>query len=134
MYDALHRRFLETGSKEELQLLMQRHYGPIRAHIAKIVKNYHDADEITNATFLKAFNERETIKHPEKLVGWLYTTAKNAAIDRRRQMSELTSLDSADGERTSADASMRTARQAQQTETDQSFIERYPATSLRKGT
>ena len=45
MDDALHRRFLETGSKEDLQLLMQKHYGTIHAHIAKIVNNYHDADE-----------------------------------------------------------------------------------------
>ena len=38
---------------------MQKHYGPLHAHIAKIVNYYHDADEITNASFLKAYNERE---------------------------------------------------------------------------
>ena len=83
--------------------------------------------KITNVTFLKAFNERETIKHPEKLVGWLYTTAKNAAIDSFRDReanhkSGLTFFDDSEGERTSADASMRTARQAQQTETDQYLL------------
>lgn len=106
-----------------------RHYKPIYNRVFAILKNPQDADEITNETFLKAFNERETIKDLEKLVGWLYITARNAAIDRLRarqqevsQMSELTSLDSPDGERTSAEASMLAAQHAQQAETDQYLL------------
>ena len=116
--DLLHRLFLETGSKEDLQLLMQKHYESIYRSVFSILRNHQDADEITNETFLKAFKKRETIKYPDKFLEWLYATAKNAAIDRRRKMSELTYLDDADGERTSADASMLIARQAQQAETD----------------
>ncbi len=129
--DTLHRQFLKTGSEEVLNLLMQKHYESIYGSVFSILRNHQDADEITNATFLKAYNKRETIKYPDKLLEWLYTTAKNAAIDkhrknaaidRRRKMSELTSLDSADGEREAAAASMLAARQAQQTETDQYLL------------
>lgn len=127
--DILHRQFLETGSEEALRLLMQKHYKPIYNRVFAILQNPQDADEIMNETFLKAFNERETIKYPEKLVGWLYITARNAAIDRLRarqqevsQMSELTSFDSPDGERTSAEASMLAAQHAQQAETDQYLL------------
>lgn len=127
----LNRQFWETGSEEALNLLMQKHYEPIRASVTKIIENPHDADEITNQTFLKAFNKRETIKYPDKLVGWLYTTAKNAAIDHIRareqevnRMSEFVSLDNVDGERVSAEASMLAAQQAQQTETERYLLRR----------
>ncbi len=39
MDDALHRRFLETGSEEALSLLMEKHYKAIRAHVFRIVEN-----------------------------------------------------------------------------------------------
>ena len=123
--NVLNRQFVETGSDEALSLLMRKYYEPIRASVTKIIGNHHDADEITSETFCKAFNKRETIKYPDKLVGWLYATAKNAAIDRLRdrqrevkQMSEFVSLDNMDGEREAADASMLAAQQTQQTEMD----------------
>ena len=74
---------METGSDEALSLLMEEHYKPIYNYVLSILEDRQDADEITNKTFLKAFNKRNTIKDPERLVGWLYTIARNAAIDRR---------------------------------------------------
>ncbi len=125
--NVLNRQFLESGSEEALNLLMQKHYEPIRASVTKIIENHHDADEITNETFLKAFNKRETIKYPDKLVGWLYVTAKNAAIDRVRtrqeevdQMSHFVSLDNLHGEVEAA--SMLAAEKAQQAKTDQDLL------------
>ena len=108
---------------------MQKYYKPICSHVFAILKDHQDADEITNETFLKAFNEREMIKYPDKLVSWLYKTAKNAAIDRLRarqrdvhQMPDLVSLDNLDCEREAAAASIFAAQQAQQIETDQYLL------------
>ena len=133
---ALHRWFLEIGSEEALRLLMQKYYKPICSHVFAILKDHQDADEITNETFLKAFNERKTIKYPDKLVSWLYKTAKNAAIERLRvrqrdvhQMPDLVSLDNLDGEREAAAASIFAAQQAQQIET-QIETDQYLLTSL----
>ena len=129
--DVLHHWFLETGSDEALSLLMRKYYEPIRASVTKIIGIHQDADEITNQTFLKAFNERKAIKDPERIVGWLYTTARNAAIDRLRnnkqdvnQMHEFVSLYNVDGEREAAEASMLAAQQAQQTETEHYLLRR----------
>ncbi len=129
--DVLHRWFLETGSEEALSLLMRKYYEPIRASVTKIIGNHHDADEITNETFLKAFNKRKAIKYPERLVGWLYTTAKNAAIGRLRdyqseaeQVPEFVSLDNSEGAPEAAEASMLAAQQAQQTETEHYLLRR----------
>ena len=125
--NVLNRQFLETGSEEALNLLMQKHYKAVRAHVFRIVENDQDADEITNETFLKAFNKREMIKYPDKLVGWLYTTAKHLAIDRLRakqreveRMSDFVSLDNLDGEVEAA--SMLAAEQAQQAKTDHDLL------------
>ncbi|MDE0635245.1 MAG: sigma-70 family RNA polymerase sigma factor [Candidatus Poribacteria bacterium] len=127
--NVLNRQFLETGSEEAQNLLMQKHYKAVRAHVFRIVENDQDADEITNDTFLKAFNKREMIKDPERLVGWFYITAKNAVIDHIRareqgvnRMSEFVSLDNVDGERETAEASMLAAQQAQQTETERYLL------------
>ena len=60
------------------------------------------------------------IKYPDKLIGWLYATAKHLAIDRFRtrrregnRMHKFVSLDNVGGEREAADASMLAAQQAQ---------------------
>ena len=122
---------MATGSEEELRLLMEKHYKPIYNYVFLILKDPQDADEITNETFLKAFNKRNTIKDPERIVGWLYTTARNAAIDRLRirqqevnQMHEFVSLYNVDGAKETAEASMLAAQQAQQTETELYLLRR----------
>ena len=100
---------------------MQKYYEPIHAYVTKIIGDHHDVDGITNETFLKAFEKRETIKYPDKLIGWLYITAKYLVIDYIRarqevdQMSEFVSLDHVVGE--VEEALMLVAQQAQQTET-----------------
>ncbi len=106
---------------------MEKHYEAICDHVSRIVKNDQDADEITNETFLKAFNKRKEIKGSERLIGWLWTTAKHLAIDRLRakqrevkQMPESVSLDNLGGEVETA--SILAAQQAQQTETDRDLL------------
>ena len=123
--DILHRRFLETGCEDALKQIMQKHKESLRDYVFSILKDSEDADEVTNETFLKAFNNRETIEYPEQLIGWLYKTAKNAAIDRLRtkeregkHVYEFVSLDDEDSESMTA-ATMLAERQAEQTEMNQ---------------
>ena len=128
--DILHRCFLETGCEEALKLIMQKHQKKLRASVFAILKDHQDADEVTNETFLKLFNKRKTIKHPDQLIGWLYITAKHAAIDRKRtkqrevkQVPEIVSLDYEDGGSITA-ATMLAELEAQQTETIQYLLAR----------
>lgn len=126
----LHQCFLETGCEEALKLVMQKHQKKLRASVFAILKDHQDADEVTNETFLKAYNNREKIKYPDQLIGWLYKTAKHAAIDRKRtkqrevkRVPEIVSLDYEDGESMTA-ATMLAEREAQQTETIQYLLAR----------
>lgn len=61
----------------------------MRASVEPIMRNHPDpaagdADDMASIAFNKAFVERESIREPEKLLGWLKTTARNAALDRIR--------------------------------------------------
>ena len=118
--DILHRRFLETGCEHDLNLLMQKYEDRIRAHVFDVLKDHQDADEVTNETFLKLFNKRETIKDPNKLLGWLYITAYRSAVDYKRKREganafETVSLDDEDDENNAAAALLaeQEARQAE---------------------
>ena len=81
--------------------------------------------------FSKPSMRGNTIKDPERIVGWLKTTARNAAIDRLRnsqqkvnQIHEAVSLYNVDGGRETAEASMLATQQAQQTETEHYLLRR----------
>ena len=89
---SLNQRFVETDDEEEarelLRLLFNAHYKNVLDIIDKRRWNHPDTvvdpDEITSATFLKAFNKRKQIGEPEKLFEWLVTAAKNLMIDKIR--------------------------------------------------
>ena len=89
----LNRRFVETDDEEEagqLLSLLVKAYRKIVFDAVESQKGNHpdtvvDPDAITNDTFLKAFEKRKHIGEPEKLEGWLVTTAKNLTIDKIRR-------------------------------------------------
>ena len=89
----LNRRFVETDDEEEagqlLSLLVNAYRKIVFDAIIRMRRNYPDTvvepDEITNDTFVKAFEKRKHIQEPEKLVEWLVTVAKHLMIDAIRR-------------------------------------------------
>ena len=125
----LYRWFLTLGNEDALELLVQKHYKQIHNFVYALLKNHQDADEVTNETFFKVYNKRETIKNPEKLPGWLYITARRSALDllRSRQrevnrMPELQPIENLDGGSGTAAASILAAQQTQQAENSQYLL------------
>ena len=118
--DKLHRRFLETGCEHDLKLIMEKYEDRIRIRVMEILKDPQDVEEVTNETFFKLFNKRETIKDPNRLLGWLYITAYRSAVDYKRRREgkyvfEFSSLDDEDGKNDVA-AAMFAELQEQQAE------------------
>lgn len=99
----LNRRFVEMDDEEEACRLLFNAYYEIVFNTVKRRRQNHpdtvvDPNEITNDTFIKAFEKRKKIQKPEKLVEWLKKVAENLMIDairRPRQKRHLptTSLD-----------------------------------------
>jgi RNA polymerase sigma-70 factor (ECF subfamily) len=71
--------------------LYQTYYTPIYQRVLRIVRNPHDAEDVTQETFLKVLEALPTFDSSRgsgSVVGWLYTIAVRTAIDatRRRQV------------------------------------------------
>jgi RNA polymerase sigma-70 factor (ECF subfamily) len=76
-----------TGDEWTLREVYDR-YAPLIYTVARtLLANPADAEDVTQATFLTAWNARSRYR-PERggLAGWLATIARNRAIDRRRQI------------------------------------------------
>ena len=110
-----------------------QYYPVVYTRVARMMRNHPDpavaAEDITQETFIKAFKERKTLREPEKLLGWLFTIARNLTLneirdaERRRQAgdSPLGSLDSLSmGEREA-----RYATSLAETDAEQAEAERY---------
>ena len=76
---------METGDEGAFTHIVRKHHKAIYNIVRGIVRNHEDAEEIANDTFMRAFNKREEIREPEKLIVWLKRTAKNLAIDAIRK-------------------------------------------------
>lgn len=59
--------------------------------VLKIVRNREEAEEITQDTFIKAYNALGSFKHESKFSTWLFRIAYNTAISRTRKRTITTS-------------------------------------------
>lgn len=74
---------------DEAFVLIYEHYSPLLyRYIFRLVGNQELADDITQETFLKAFQNIRTIDKDSNISAWLYRIASNACFDvlRRRKL------------------------------------------------
>lgn len=57
--------------------------------VLSIVKDVHLAEDITQESFLKLFENQKTIRDFSKIKSWLFTTAKNISITSLNKKSPL---------------------------------------------
>ncbi|MCL5948537.1 MAG: RNA polymerase sigma factor [Actinobacteria bacterium] len=57
-------------------------YAPrIFDYLARVVRNRDDAEDLLQATFLRAYEKRGTLRDPGKIKGWLFMIAHNQAMN-----------------------------------------------------
>jgi len=74
---------------DEAFVLIYEHYSPLLyRYVFRLVGNQELADDITQETFLKAFQNIRTIAKDSNISAWLYRIASNACFDvlRRRKL------------------------------------------------
>ena len=94
----INRQFLEVDDDEKekaFELLFNTYHKVVFDTIDKMMRDHSDpavdAEDITQETFIKAFEKRHQVREPEKLLGWLLTIAENLTrneirdAERRRQ-------------------------------------------------
>ena len=87
------------GDESAFGFLVDKYKGSVHALAYRKLGNFHIAEEITQDTFLKAYQKLSTLKDPSRFPGWLYVIAARCCISWLRQNRLQTeSLDSVEGE------------------------------------
>ncbi len=74
-----------SGDEAAFDVLVHRHQKSVHALAWRKIGDFHDAEEITQDTFLQVYKRLATLKDPYKFAGWLYVIANRLCIDRMRQ-------------------------------------------------
>lgn len=85
--DLMHRA--QNGDRQAFSLLYERYAGPVLSYLYRMMGNVEDVESIAQEVFLRAFRFAPTYRYPQKLSTWLFTIARNLAINfsRRRKRS-----------------------------------------------
>ncbi len=65
------------GDDTAFSALVKKHQKSVHALAWRKTGDFHVAEEITQDTFLKAYQNLSTLKEPQKFAGWLYVIATN---------------------------------------------------------
>ena len=74
-----------SGDEVAFGVLVEKHQKGVHALAWRQVGNFHDAEEITQDTFLQVYKKLSTLKDPYKFAGWLYVIANRLCIDWTRK-------------------------------------------------
>ena len=88
-----------TGDENAFTALVRKHQKNVHALVWRKVGDFHIAEELTQDTFLKAYQKLATLKNPNQFAGWLYVIADRICIDWHRKRKPSTeSLETTSGE------------------------------------
>lgn len=74
-----------AGEREAYRVLVERHSRRVYQLAYRISGNAHDAEEIVQEAFLRAYQKLEQFAGNANFGTWVYRIAANCAIDRMRQ-------------------------------------------------
>lgn len=79
-------------SGQLLEEIYQQYKAMIYNYLYRSTLNHHKAEELTQDTFLKAFNTIHQFRHDSSLKTWLFTIARNTYLDdiKKKQHQECT--------------------------------------------
>lgn len=83
--DAAVLRKVRAGDHASFRVIVDRYVHVIRGVALAYLSNSHDADDVVQDTFLRAFEAREKLTPPMNLGAWLVTVAKNRCFDLLRK-------------------------------------------------
>lgn len=82
--DELLAEFRETGSEQAFEEIVRRYAGMVFSVCLRACRNPHDAEDATQAVFLKLAAQCKTDRSVRKVGPWLQQVAKRTALDVRR--------------------------------------------------
>lgn len=77
--------FFREGEEQGFNYFFHLHYKPLVHFAYTFLNNTESAEDITEDTFLKLWQKRETIESVSSIKPWLYATVRNNCIDVLRK-------------------------------------------------
>ena len=85
---------IAAGDGEAAALLYKEFSGPVYFFALKMLRNEADAEDAMQETFIAILQKSGAYKPHEKASAWIFTIAKNKALDRLRKRRDYAELDS----------------------------------------
>lgn len=99
-----------AGAEGAYAALLERHQGRVYSFLVRLVGNAHDAEDLAQIVFLKAFRSLESYDRSRPFHSWLFAIAHHAALDFLRARKANLSLDHDEDPIDPADAADGTER------------------------
>lgn len=71
--------------EEDFELVIKEYSHNILKYCHSILCDYHEAEDVTQITFMKAYKKRSTFKDQISISAWLYRIAYTSCIDTLRK-------------------------------------------------
>ena len=78
-------RRTQNGDAQAFAILYERYSGGILSFLYRMLGNVEDVEAIGQEVFLRAFRFAPTYRYPQKFSTWLFTIARNLAINNARR-------------------------------------------------
>ena len=69
-----------SGDDEAFNTLVQKYQSSVHALVWRKIGDFHYAEEITQDTFLQAYQKLSTLRDPNQFTGWIYVIANRLCI------------------------------------------------------
>jgi RNA polymerase sigma-70 factor (ECF subfamily) len=83
----------QQGSAGALEALVQRHHGPLLAHLARLTGDAHVAEDLTQETFVQVWRHLATFQGRGSLRSWLHRIARREFLDWLQRPQAVLGLD-----------------------------------------
>ena len=88
---------IRDGNAEAFGQVIERYQSPIGAYLYRLTGEYETARDLTQDTFIQAYQSLRKNKHEIQLKAWLYGIATNKALQYRRHKKIITFVPFDDG-------------------------------------
>jgi RNA polymerase sigma-70 factor (ECF subfamily) len=82
-----------AGCADSFTALVARHGGGVFNYLVRMIGNPHDAEDLTQETFLKVFRSLGRADPPVAFTAWLFTIARRTALNHFRAARPIEELD-----------------------------------------
>ena len=97
------------GDLQGFDRLMRRHYDAVRRIALRFAAISEEADDLTQETFVTAYERLDQLVQPDRFAAWIAAIAKNEGLMWKRRRAGQPSLLSLDGDDSDTDSTLGTA-------------------------